>query len=348
MVNSVATDPNSAQDQPAFEPEAVNASSGWQKWQLLTLTLGLMVVMAALETVTGIWSHSLALMADSGHVIADGLALGLALLASWLGTHPATGQAPFGWRRIEILAALVNGICLMALSGWIGWEAVQSLQDPHPGLLSLPMLMVAGIGLVVNGLNAWVLRPHSQNDLNLRAVFLHLLGDALNCVGVMLTALTIWLWNWVWMDGLVSLGLAIWLSLSAMNLIRQSLPILLEQSPAHLSGLAIENFLLQCPGVVAVNQVRLWTVAPGQEILTAQVQVDPTLSGWDPLLQQLQQQLQSQFGLRDMTLQLSSWVQAPAHLESDPAALACACCAPLSGSAIEKKLFPSLLDAVRS
>jgi cobalt-zinc-cadmium efflux system protein len=276
-----------------------------RKLRLLAIAFVLISGFSAFELRVGQHSHSLALLADSSHMLSDSLALGLALLASWIASLPVSQQATFGYRRVEILAALVNGCGLLAIALWIGWSAVQRLQVPPTEILSLPMLWTAAIGLGVNSFTAWLLHRDSQHDLNLRAAFLHMVADALSAVGVLIAAIAVGQ-GWLWADGVVSLLVAILMSLGTWPLIRQSLNILLEQTPSHLNVAEITAALANYPEVAKVVTLKLWTVAPGQEILCAELQV--TLKDGlarDRLLRQMQTQLKQEFQLQEVVLQMT-------------------------------------------
>lgn len=278
------------------------------KARSLLIALVLLVFTALAEMGVGLASHSLALVAESGHMISDGLALALALLATWVSQFPPSPQATFGYRRIEILAALVNGIGLLIVAAWIGWEALLRLQAPQTEeILSVPMLVTAVVGLVINSLNAGLLHQDSHHDLNLRGAFLHMVADAISSVGVMLAALAIWLFGWNWADGAISLAVAVFIAVGAVPLIRQSLHILLEKTPSHLDLQQIEAHLKSFEGVIAVHNLRVWTIALGQDALSAHVTV-AYAEGYkrDRLLQQAQVSLQQEFGIAEVFLQLSS------------------------------------------
>lgn len=288
-----------AQGEPT--PETARPRKLW----LLAIALVVISSFSAFELRVGQHSHSLALLADSSHMLSDSLALGLALLASWIASLPASQQATFGYRRVEILAALVNGCGLLAIALWIGWSAVQRLQAPPTEILSVPMLWTAAIGLGVNSFTAWLLHRDSQHDLNLRAAFLHMVADALSAVGVLVAAIAVGQ-GWLWADGVVSLLVSILMSLGTWPLIRQSLNILLEQTPSHLNPAEITAALTNYPEVVQVGNLKLWTVAPGQEILCAELQV--TLKDGlarDRLLRQMQTQLKQEFQLQEVVLQMT-------------------------------------------
>lgn len=185
---------------------------------LLLLALCLILSFAAAEWIVGWTSHSLALIADSGHMASDGLAIALASIAVWLSQRQHTGK-----QRWETWAALVNGLALAAIAGWILWEAVSRLQTPAQEIASTPMLITATVGAVVNGVNVGLLHRSSHENLNLRAAFLHVLADTVSSVGVILAAIAIALFHWVWIDGAVSLLVAGFILYSAILLVRQIL-----------------------------------------------------------------------------------------------------------------------------
>lgn len=190
------------------------------KQRQLFLALILLVVFAGVELGTGLLSHSLALVAESGHLLSDGFALGLALLATWLSRSGKTD------RPVEAWAALVNGLGLLVLAGWVAWEAITRLQAPVLEIASLPMLLTAIGAAVVNGINIALLHQGSDHDLNLRAAFLHVLADALSSVGVMVAALVIAVFHWYWVDGVISLAIAVLISVSAFPLVVETLKAL--------------------------------------------------------------------------------------------------------------------------
>ena len=286
---------------PTHDSEAAAA-----KLQRLWLALVLMGGFALAEGAIAQFSHSLALLAESVHMISDCLALGLALLASWLAQRPATQRATFGYRRIEILAALVNGLGLLAIALWIGGEAIAHLQTPHADILSRPMLITALVGFGINTLNASLLHHHSHDDLNIRGAFLHMVADAASSVGVVIAAIAIALWGWTWADGLISLLVAGLIGLATLPLMWQSLRVLLEAVPPHLDVDTIRTHLLSFEPVSQVQRLHLWAIAPGQVMLAAHLSVSPThVDGRDRLLAELQTSLHEQFGISQCYLQMT-------------------------------------------
>ena len=292
---------------PSCHQHHIDLQASAEKARLLWVALLLISGFAIAELAVGWFSHSLALLAESGHMISDALALGLALLATWIARFPASNQATFGYRRVEILAAFANGIGLAIVSVWIGWEAIARLQAPPDQILSLPMLITAIVGLGVNSLNAFLLHDNSHDDLNLRGAFLHMVADAVSSVGVIVAAIAVWRFQWNWADGAISLGVAVLIGVSAIPLIRQSLQILLEKTPSHLDLAQIQAHLGSFAGVETVERLRVWSIALGQEALTAQITVD-LKDGLerDRLLRQIQTSLEQEFGIRETFVQMAA------------------------------------------
>lgn len=192
-----------------------------EKVRLLWTVLVLVSCFSISELAVSFWSHSLALQAESGHMISDSLALGLSVIAAW--STDRFNKVGFGVVRFEVLAALINGIGLVAIALWIGWEAYARLQSPPVDILSLPMLITAVLGLGVNSINAFLLHDRTHDDLNMRGAFLHIMADLISSVGVILAAIAVWFMHWFWADGLISLFVSALIFLSAIPLITQTL-----------------------------------------------------------------------------------------------------------------------------
>lgn len=240
-------------------------------------------------------------------MLSDGVALGLALLATWIARLPASNQATFGYRRVEILAALVNGIGLVAVAIWIAQEAVSRLNAPPDEILSVPMLITAGVGLIINSLNAILLHQGSDHDLNLRGAFLHMVADAISSVGVIIAAIAVWSLGWNWADGAISLVVAVVIVIGAIPVVRQSLHILLEKTPDHLDRDQIQVHIQDFEGIEAVHNLRVWSIALGQDALSAHLTVSiKDGEGRDRLLRQIQTSLQQEFGIQEIFLQMTA------------------------------------------
>ncbi|WP_232224249.1 cation diffusion facilitator family transporter [Mastigocladopsis repens] len=294
----------------------MNGTQNRQKTQLLSITVCLLTGFLVTEWSVGLWSGSLSLQADAEHILSDIAALGISLFANWLAHQPAAGRATFGHRRIEILAALVNGLSLVAIAVVICWESVHRFGSPH-GISGLPMLAVAVLGLIVNLLNMTLLHPHSHDDLNLRGAVLHIIADIASSLGVIFAAVTIHLWNWLWADAVMSLVVAGFTGLSALPLVRESLSILLEYAPKSIDPDVVEISLKSFPQVLQVEKLYVWRISREQVMLCAHLSVDcATVEERDRLLGQLQTHLEQSFGINEITLQLNnhkSWAAMPIH-----------------------------------
>ncbi len=277
-----------------------------QKTKLLWITAALLSGFFVVEWTVGLWSRSLSLQADAGHMFSDVAALVISLLASYLAQQPATGKATFGYQRVEVLAALLNGLSLLAIATFITWEAIQRWQ--HPGaILGLPMLVVAVIGLIINLLNISLLHPHSHNDLNLRGALLHIIADTASSVGVIVAAVMIHLWNWWWADVAISLVVAILTGVSALPLVKESIKIFLEYAPKTIDPVEVEKLIKSFPGVVEVEKLHIWTINSNKVMLCANLTVEcATNQERDRLINKLQIHLQETFKITEITLQLTS------------------------------------------
>jgi len=192
-----------------------------QKLKLLQLALCLLASLLAVELSVGIFSHSLALLADAGHVLGDMGAIALALLVVWISRQ--AGQGWIKYYRLEAIAAFINSISLLGVAGWTTWEAIIRLNSPNDGILGLPMLIAAIFGLVINSINAVYLHSCSHNDLNVRSAFLHLLADVIGSVGAICAAIAVTWLGWNWADGVVSIVVAGIVTFFALSLMIQSI-----------------------------------------------------------------------------------------------------------------------------
>jgi cobalt-zinc-cadmium efflux system protein len=224
----------------------------------LFLTGGYLLV----EVVGGILANSLALLADAGHMLTDVAALALSLFVAWFSRRPVTPRRSYGYLRLEILAAFVNGATLLALSAWIVWEAVHRLRAPEP-VASGIMLGVAAVGLGVNVLAAVVLHPAKEGSLNVRGAYLHVLGDLLGSVGTVAAALLVRYTGWAAADPVASILVTLIIVHGAWRLVRESVDILLESTPAHISTGAVREQLAAIPGIESVHDLHIWAVTSG-------------------------------------------------------------------------------------
>lgn len=268
-------------------------------WIALAITGGFFVV----EVVGGLITGSLALLADAGHMLSDVAALALALFAFWISARPATPERTYGYYRVEVLAATANAVTLVALALYIFWEAYHRLLDP-PTVQSLPMLAVATVGLMANGASALILSRGAEDNLNLRGAFLHVLGDLLGSVGAIVAGLVMLLTGWYYADPLVSVIIGVLVLYSGWWLLRESVDILLEATPASVDLREIERALLGLPEVAGVHDLHVWTVTSGFLAMSGHLTLrnshdDHTLATATDLLR-------SRFGIGHVTLQLES------------------------------------------
>ncbi len=273
----------------------------------LRIALGLTLVLLVGETVGGLLSHSLALLADAGHMLTDAGALGLSLFALWVARRPATAEKSFGYYRLEILAALFNGALLIAITVWIVVAALGRLRQPHP-INSVLMLAVAAVGLAANIWAVVMLHRARHENLNTQAAYLHILGDTLGSVGAIAAAGIILLTGWLPADALISMAIAALILVSAVRLVWESVDILLEATPAHVSLPELQQAIGAVPGVTGVHDLHVWTVSNGIVAMSAHATV-PDPAGQQAALEEICRQVRT-FGSHHVTVQLerqSAW-----------------------------------------
>jgi cobalt-zinc-cadmium efflux system protein len=268
----------------------------------LTTVLVLTVAFTVVEIVGGFVTDSLALLADAGHMLSDTFAIGLALVALTLASRPSTPRRSFGFQRAEILAAFVNGLTLVLISGWIIWEAVGRFRDP-PDVLGGWMLAIAATGLVVNTVSALILARSEHQSLNVRAAFRHVLADLLGSAGVIVAAVVILLTGWTTVDPLVSVAIALLILGSAWGVLRDSTAILMEQAPSGVDADAVAQAITDVPGVTSVHDLHVWTITSGFDALSAHVLVG---RGQDchGLRREIERVLEARFEITHTTLQV--------------------------------------------
>ena len=270
----------------------------------LRLVLVLTALYMLAEALGGWWTGSLALLADAGHMLTDVAALALALLAMWFSARPATPSKTFGYYRLEILAALINGVALVLISLLIFYEAYQRLDAP-PLVKSGTMTLVAAGGLAVNLLCAWMLHGDHETDLNVRGAWLHIIGDALGSVGAIAAGALMSIYGWYAADPLFSFLIGLLIVWSSWNLIRESTNVLLEGTPAHINLAAVEDSILETEGVEDVHDLHIWTITSGREALSAHVIHVEAISQAE-LLKHLRTKLHERFGLDHLTIQMET------------------------------------------
>ena len=247
-----------------------HAPRGKMKKALL-LTLAVLLV----ELAGGFLSHSLALLSDAGHVFTDAAAIGLSWFALREGDRPADQGMTFGYHRSGILAALFNGLSLLAVTAWILWQAYGRLHHP-PVVGSLWMFVSAGAGLLVNAYLAWGLRR--EQDVNIRSAALHMLGDAAASAGVIVAGVVILATGWYAVDPVLSILIAVLIALGAVNLLRRTLLILMEGAPAGTDLGAVTREILAIPGVKGVHDLHVWSIDGEKNVLSCHIVCDGAIS----------------------------------------------------------------------
>ncbi len=267
----------------------------------LTLALAITAVVMVVELIGGWLSGSLALLADAAHMLADVAALGLALVAAWIAQRPATPERSFGFMRLEILAALVNGAVLFAIAIGIGVEAWQRLRVPQ--LVNGPLLLaVAAVGLVANLAATVVLHRGHEQSLNQRGAYLHVLGDLLGSVGALIAGVIVLTSGWVMADPIISVLIGGLVLVSAWRLVKESSDVLLEAAPRHIALSDVHERIASVPGVESVHDLHLWTVTSGVVAMSGHLVVkNPTDN--QPVLEAVQDRMRA-LGIAHVTVQV--------------------------------------------
>lgn len=282
--------------------------------RLLGVVLALTAVYAVVELVGGLATGSLALLADAAHMFGDTATVALALFASWLASRPATARRSFGYQRAEILAALANGVALVALAIWIFIEAAGRFSDP-PEILGGWVLVVALVGLVVNLVAAAILARASGESLNMLAAYRHVLADLAGSLGVIAAAVIVLTTGWRYADPLVGIAIGVLVLASSWTILRDSVSILLESTPAGIDAEEVGRRMAGMDGVVEVHDLHIWTITSGFPALSAHVLVRPRDDCHDRR-RQLEAMLAHEFGLTHTTLQVEHVTEARVPISS--------------------------------
>ena len=273
----------------------------------LTLTLVLVILYMAAEVIGGLLSGSLALLADAGHMLSDAGSLALALFAMWLASRPSGSQHTYGYYRTEILAALVNGATLVAISILIFIEAYQRLMNP-PEVQASIMIAVATGGLVVNLLGLWLLQEGRQDSLNMQGAWLHILADTLGSFQAIAAGVLIWAFGWYWADPLASIIIGVLIIFSSWSVLKESVSVLMESSPLHIDVDEVLEAMREVGGAAGVHDLHVWTITSGMVALSAHVLPESEFDR-DDLLKGLSDTLKHRFEISHVTIQIES----PAH-----------------------------------
>jgi cobalt-zinc-cadmium efflux system protein len=268
----------------------------------LAVVFVLVLGYAVVELAGGFWTGSLALLSDALHMVSDSAALALSLLAGVLAARPAKKRRTFGNSRVEILAALANGVALAAVALFISVHAFERYFTPRD-VAGAGLFAVALGGLAVNVLALFLLGHHRDASLNVRGAFLHVASDTLASVGVCLAGAGIWAYGWLWLDPAISLVVSVLVLGSAWQLIRDALDVLMETVPPHLDPEEIRDALLAVEGVRALHCLHVWTIGSGEISLSSHLVVDPGPET-DALLERVRSRLSQRFSIDHTTIQI--------------------------------------------
>ncbi|MFC6646253.1 cation diffusion facilitator family transporter [Granulicella cerasi] len=299
----------------ASSPQA--APSAVQRILKFSLALTLLYILATLYY--GLRSYSLALISEAGHNVSDFLALALSFVAVWLQTRPPSDARTFGYQRAGVLAGFVNALTLLLLSLWIAVEAVIRFWSPVSVQANV-MMVVAAAGVLMNGAIAGLLWKFS-GDINIRSVFLHMLGDTISTAAVIVGGSVIRFTGWQWIDPVLSLVIAGMIALSSWGIVRESLHILLEGTPRSVDLDAVRTAMKKVPGVVSVHDLHVWSLTSKSHALAAHVQViEMPLADTKTIVERLNHELRDHQGIHHTTIQLEVTNCTAEHFEN--------CCQP--------------------
>jgi cobalt-zinc-cadmium efflux system protein len=268
----------------------------------LLLALITQLIFFVVELVGGLLTNSLALIADAGHMLSDVVALGLSLLALIYTQKPHTAQKTYGYHRLEILVALVNGLVLWAIAAYILYTAYFRFSEP-PAIASLPLIIIAGMGLLVNLFGVTILYPTKDHSINLRSAFLHLLADSLGSVAAIAAGVAIFVKGWYWFDPLAGAVIAVLIVVGSWQLVREAGDILMEGTPRHIDLAEVARTLEEYPGVAEIHDLHVWTISSGLFAMSVHVVLNDSRDR-DCLTWELEELLAHRFGLDHATIQL--------------------------------------------
>lgn len=268
----------------------------------LSIVLALVLIYMVAEVVGGLLTHSLALLADAGHMLSDAAALSLALFAIWFGSRPSSPQHTFGYRRTEILAALINGATLVAVAVFILVEAVQRLRQP-PEVEGGLMTAVAAGGLVINLIGLRILSGGRRDNLNIRGAWLHVLTDTLGSFqAIVAGALILW-FGWTWADPVASILIATLIVYSSWSLLQESVAVLMQTAPTHVDVSALRDSIVSLDGVAGVCDLHVWTITSGIDSMSGHVIFEEGHGG-NEMLERVKKLVHDRFGIDHVTVQL--------------------------------------------
>ena len=280
----------------------VHAPATFGRAFAIGITLNVAIVI--LQAVYGYLSNSVALIADAGHNLSDVLGLVVAWAATVLAARPPSSRFTYGLRGSSILGAMFNAVFLLVAVGALSWEAFRRLLDPEP-VAGITVMVVAGIGMVLNGFTAWLFAGGSKGDLNIRGAYLHMAADAAVSAGVVVAGFVILMTGWLWLDPAVSLLINAVIVWGTWSLLRESVVMSLAAVPAGIDPATVRAFLAAQPGVVELHDLHIWPMSTTETALTAHLTMPGGHPG-DPFLMRLAAELGERFGIGHVTLQVET------------------------------------------
>lgn len=268
------------------------------------------LVYAFIELAGGLWSGSLALASDAGHMFSDAAALGLAAIAAWLARRPPGMKHSYGLARAEVIGATLNGLIMLGIIVVLVVEAVQRLLEPRP-VMAGAVMVIAAVGFVVNAAVAYVL-SRGHHDLNVRAALIHVLGDLVSSLAAVIAGAVIYVTGWLLIDPILSLVIAGLILITTLRLLRDTLHVLMEGVPAAVDLAEIGVALAAVEGVSAVHDLHVWSIGSARAALSAHLEIEH-LEDWPAILQASQDMLRERFHLDHVTLQPERALRRPAH-----------------------------------
>lgn len=266
------------------------------------VAIALNAAFVVVEFVYGFIANSTALMADAGHNLSDVLGLLLAWGATILTRQAPNERYTYGLRSTSILAALANAMFLLVACGAIAWEAAQRFSEP-PAIAGLTVTVVATVGIVINGLSAWLFMEGSKGDLNIRGAYLHMAADAAISLGVVLAGVAMLWTGWYWLDPVVSLVIVVVIVFGTWGLLRESVQLALSAVPEHIEVSAVEAYLRRCPGVRDIHDLHIWAMSTTESALTVHLVMPDGYPG-DDYMDDITRTLQERFSVQHSTLQV--------------------------------------------
>ena len=267
-------------------------------------TIGIFVV----EVIGGVWTHSLALLSDAAHVMMDLFSMVLSLVAVYLSSRPASDTRTYGWHRAEVFAALFNGTSIFLVSLWIMYETVKRLKVPHD-IKSVEMIVIAVFGLVANLIVLFALKEHSHRDVNMRSAFLHVLGDFLSSIGLVIAGVVIYFTNWLYTDHIVAAIIGISIMFGSVRVLKDASHILFEGVPQWLDFNKVADALKGVPGVKDIHHLHIWCICSNLISLSSHVLIDSKdRERSDEIIRELNKVLREKFCITDTTIQLDELV----------------------------------------